>query len=55
LKVEIEQATRHYVTNGSVLVAAILLGISVKRTEDKRNGAYVGISRRFRMPSRQVA
>jgi hypothetical protein len=55
LKVEIEQATRRYVTNGNVLVAAILLGISVKRTEDRGNDAYVAISRKHRFAAAQIA
>lgn len=50
LKVEIEQATRQYVTNGSVLVAVILLGIPVKRIEERNSGAYVVISRKYRFP-----
>lgn len=55
LKVEIEQATHRYVTNGSVLVAAVLLGISVKRTEDGGNGAYLAVSRKHKFPVAQIA
>ena len=55
LKVEIEQATRKYVTNGSVLVAIILLGIPVKRIEERNSGAHVAISSNQQFPVARVA